>query len=97
MNEMSVRMLRLEPMEVATFHAFGPAPEAEAWRKLQTWSQPRRRLGRNHSTGYSASTIRTPRLEVRITDMNSGLKPAMRTGSPTHRSSLNGLAVASMR
>ncbi len=45
MNEMSVRILRLEPMEVATFHAFGPAPEAEAWRKLQTWSQPRRRLG----------------------------------------------------
>ncbi len=33
------RLIRLDPQRVASAHAFGPAPELEAWSKLKNWAQ----------------------------------------------------------
>lgn len=41
MNPLDVYIVQLEPMCVASFHAFGPSPEQEAWKKLQDWAKPR--------------------------------------------------------
>jgi DNA gyrase inhibitor GyrI len=40
MNELDVRIVKLEPMRVASAHAFGPNPETEAMNKLQAWAHP---------------------------------------------------------
>jgi DNA gyrase inhibitor GyrI len=37
MDELSVRIVRLEPMRVASAHGFGASPEAQAWDKLLSW------------------------------------------------------------
>ncbi len=34
-----VQIVRLEPMRVASFHAFGREPEHAAWQKLATWAE----------------------------------------------------------
>lgn len=39
MSKLSVRIVRLEPMHVVSFHAFGATPELDAWKNLQAWSQ----------------------------------------------------------
>lgn len=41
MNELEVRIERLEPMRVARFHALGRSPESEAWAQLLPWAEPR--------------------------------------------------------
>ena len=33
-----VRIVDLEPMRVASFHAFSSSPEGDAWRKLEAWA-----------------------------------------------------------
>ncbi len=38
MNSLPVRLVRLEPLQVASFHAFGPSPEGLAWEKLAAWA-----------------------------------------------------------
>lgn len=40
MNELDVRIVRLDPMRVASFHGFGTSPEREAARKLIAWAKP---------------------------------------------------------
>ncbi len=37
MNEIEVRMVRLEPVFVASAYGFGPNPEEQAWNKLLGW------------------------------------------------------------
>jgi len=39
MSELSVRIVRLEHLRVATAHGFGSSPEELAWTKLLTWAQ----------------------------------------------------------
>jgi DNA gyrase inhibitor GyrI len=39
MGELEVRIVRLEPMRVASVHGFGESPEEEAWRKLEAWAK----------------------------------------------------------
>jgi DNA gyrase inhibitor GyrI len=41
MNELNVRIVKLEPMRVASFHGFGTSPEHEAAKKLIAWAGPR--------------------------------------------------------
>lgn len=41
MNELAVRIVRLEPVRVASFHGFGPSPEHLAIQKLADWAAPR--------------------------------------------------------
>jgi len=41
MDELAVRIVRLEPMRVASFQGFGPAPEYLAIQKLAEWAAPR--------------------------------------------------------
>jgi DNA gyrase inhibitor GyrI len=38
MSELKVRLVRLEPMRVASVHAFGSSPEHDAWDKLMDWA-----------------------------------------------------------
>ncbi len=45
MDELAVRIVRLEPMRVASFHGFGPSPEHLAIQKLADWAAPRGYLG----------------------------------------------------
>lgn len=40
MTELDVRIVTLEPMRIASAHAFGPSPEEEAMRKLVAWAEP---------------------------------------------------------
>ncbi len=41
MSELDVRIVRLEPMRVASVRATSTEPEHEAWLKLQAWAEPR--------------------------------------------------------
>lgn len=41
MSDIEVKIVRLEPMSVASFHTFGPSPEEAAWAKLEAWAKPR--------------------------------------------------------
>ena len=41
MPELEVRIVRLEPMRVASVRAFGESPEREAWDRLRHWAEPR--------------------------------------------------------
>lgn len=41
MSELDVRIVKLEPMRVASAHAFGPGPEGEAMEKLVAWAKPK--------------------------------------------------------
>ena len=41
MNELVVRIVKLEPLRVASFHGFGPNPEHLAGRRLAAWAEPR--------------------------------------------------------
>ena len=45
MNELEVQLVRLEPMRVASFHAFGQSPEHAAWAKVIAWAEPRGLVG----------------------------------------------------
>lgn len=41
MNDMiEVKIVHLEPLYVASFPAYGPEPENEAWERLVTWARP---------------------------------------------------------
>ena len=41
MSELDVRIVKLDPMRVASFWGFGESPEAEAWEKALAWAEPR--------------------------------------------------------
>lgn len=41
MRDLRVRIIRLEPMRVASVHAFGESPEHAAWDRLLGWARPR--------------------------------------------------------
>jgi AraC family transcriptional regulator len=41
MSDLEVRIVKLEPMRVVSFHGFGVSPEAEAGNKLLAWVKPR--------------------------------------------------------
>lgn len=41
MDQLEVRIVRLEAMRVLSFHAFGASPEDAAWKKLEAWAKPR--------------------------------------------------------
>ena len=41
MNDLTVRIVTLEPLRVASFHGFGPNPEHLAAEKLVAWAGPR--------------------------------------------------------
>ena len=41
MSEIEVRIIKLEPMRVASAHAFGSGPETVAWGKLVAWAEPK--------------------------------------------------------
>jgi len=42
MDELEVRLVKLEPMRVASFLGFGESPEEKAWEKLFAWARSRR-------------------------------------------------------
>lgn len=39
MSEIEVRIVRLEPLRVASAYAFGEQPELQAWEKILTWAK----------------------------------------------------------
>ena len=41
MSGLEVRIITLEPMRVASVHAFGASPEEKAFSKLIAWARPR--------------------------------------------------------
>lgn len=41
MDELEVRIEKLEPMRVARFQAISKSPESDAWNKLRSWAEPR--------------------------------------------------------
>jgi AraC family transcriptional regulator len=41
MSDLDVRIVKLDPMRVASFWGFGTSPEQMAWEKLFTWARPR--------------------------------------------------------
>ncbi len=44
MSELQVRIVELEPMRVASAHAYSASPEGDAWTRLIAWAEPRRLL-----------------------------------------------------
>jgi DNA gyrase inhibitor GyrI len=47
MNKLKVDIVRLEPMKMASFYAFGESPEGAAAQKLISWADPRGLLKEN--------------------------------------------------
>jgi len=41
MSELDVRIIKLEPMRVASVLGFGESPEGQAWQKLEAWAKPK--------------------------------------------------------
>lgn len=41
MTDLDVRMIKLEPMRVASAFGYGPQPEEVAWGKLEAWAGPK--------------------------------------------------------
>ncbi len=41
MNELNVRIIKLEPMRIASAYGFGPSPELLAWQNLLAWARPK--------------------------------------------------------
>jgi len=41
MSELQVRIVRLEPMRVASAHAYSASPEHDAWEVLMAWARPK--------------------------------------------------------
>ena len=41
MSALDVRIVKLEPMRMASVWGFGESPEEEAWQKLHAWAEPR--------------------------------------------------------
>ena len=41
MGELQVRIVKLEPMRVASAHAYSASPEGDAFEKLVAWAQPK--------------------------------------------------------
>lgn len=41
MEQIAVRIVKLEPLHVVSFHGFGPSPEDLAWQQLAAWAKPR--------------------------------------------------------
>ena len=41
MSDLDVRIVKLEPVRVASFWSFGESPETEAWEKLTAWASAR--------------------------------------------------------
>ncbi|NIW49114.1 MAG: MerR family transcriptional regulator, partial [Gammaproteobacteria bacterium] len=39
MSELPVRIVKLEPMTIASTYGFGEQPEIEAWEKLLSWAR----------------------------------------------------------
>jgi DNA gyrase inhibitor GyrI len=39
MSELEVRIVKLEPMRVASSHAYGASPERDAWKKMIAWAK----------------------------------------------------------
>ncbi len=52
MTELTVRMVRLEPMRVAFTNGFGPSPEEEAWDTLLTWARSKGLLDHPESVRF---------------------------------------------
>ena len=48
MTELSVRIVKLEPMVVASAYGFGDQPETQAWEKLLTWVKSRGLMVEDH-------------------------------------------------
>lgn len=45
MQELNVRIVRLEPLRVASALGFGPSPESLAWEKILAWAEQNGALG----------------------------------------------------
>lgn len=41
MSGLQVRIVKLEPVRVASVHGFGESPEHQAWEKLIAWARPK--------------------------------------------------------
>ncbi len=41
MGDLDVRVVRLEPMRVASVRAISIAPERDAWKKMRAWAEPK--------------------------------------------------------
>ncbi|NLS80019.1 MAG: GyrI-like domain-containing protein [Chloroflexi bacterium] len=41
MSDLEVRIVKLEPIKAARFHAFSRTPEHDAWAKMQAWAEPK--------------------------------------------------------
>ena len=41
MTESDVRIVKLEPMRVASVRAISETPERDAWEKVRTWAEPK--------------------------------------------------------
>jgi DNA gyrase inhibitor GyrI len=41
MGELNVRIVKLDPLRAARFHAYSASPEDDAWKKLVAWAEPR--------------------------------------------------------
>ena len=76
MNELAVRIVKLEPLRVASFHGFGPSPEHLAAQKLAAWAGPRGYLADPRTASHlrlqqPEPFARQPELRLRVLDRSS--------------------------
>ena len=73
MSELDVRIVELEPMRVASFHAFGESPELKASKKLVDWAKPKGLLDAKGTHRIFGFNNPDPSPGSPNTVMNSGL------------------------
>ena len=56
MSDLDVRIVKLEPMRVASVRAVSESPEVDAWSKLRSWAEPKGFLQKMFLKFYSAKT-----------------------------------------
>jgi DNA gyrase inhibitor GyrI len=49
MSDIDVRIVKLNPMRVASFYGFGKSPEMVAWEKLKAWASPKSLIDNSES------------------------------------------------
>lgn len=81
MSSLDVRIVKLEPMRVASVWAFGESPETEAHEKLRAWAGPKGLLADPKKYRIFGFNTPTHRAAAPSTAMRSG-SPSAATSSP---------------
>ena len=72
MSDFEVRIVRLEPLRVASAYGFGASPEEQAWQKLLAWAESQGLMTGDPLPRFFGFNNPDPRPAVRTTATSNG-------------------------